>query len=61
MTDLETTVAQWRSMPLLKQPPTLAATLRPDPDSRARRLSQWDSARRERYLKANAGLMREHA
>lgn len=37
---------------------TLESTLRPDPESRERRFAQWDSARRERYLKANEGLIR---
>ena len=35
----------------------LADTLRPDPESRARRLAQWPRERRERYYRANRGLV----
>lgn len=36
----------------------LAKTLRPDPEYRARRLAQFDSARRERYARNIEGLGR---
>ncbi len=34
---------------------TLASTLKPDPESRDKRMAQWDSARRQRYWDAVYG------
>jgi hypothetical protein len=34
----------------------LAATLRPDPEARAKRLSQWPRERQQRYLDAAYGV-----
>lgn len=34
---------------------TLESTLRPDPDARAKRMSQWSRERQQRYLDASYG------
>jgi hypothetical protein len=45
----------WLAPPVPTPAERLAATLRPDPESRSRRLSQMDSARRRRYFDAAYG------
>jgi hypothetical protein len=50
-------LAEWRSLPLIHRPLTLADTLRPDPESRRRRFAQFSAERMTRYLKANEGLI----
>jgi hypothetical protein len=50
-------LAEWRRLCLETATNKLAATLRPDPESRRRRFAQFSVERLARYLKANEGLV----